>query len=197
MFVTTRCSGERYNITPQDNLRRRIVQDVIRIVVSSDRDGDNSISRQEAKALSLQIHIQLETYKVEFDCEKFIKVIGLNPTLAKVISIVQKLMPSDNEEEEDKNEDDLNDDDYDMFYIVEDDHGSISVASDDIIGATLAFGVDTPSHPGSKRKSLLADSKSHSSQRRRESRSIARPLMATRGDERVSHRRSSLARGKF
>eukprot|EP00804_Cyclotella_cryptica_P028866 CCRYP_008448-RA/>CCRYP_008448-RA protein AED:0.10 eAED:0.10 QI:197/0.75/0.6/1/1/1/5/183/362 len=180
----------------KDNLRRRIVQDVIHIVVSSDRDGDNSISRQEAKALSLQIQIQLETYGVEFDCEKFIKVIGMNPTLAKVISIVQKLLPSENEEEEDKNEDGLDDDDYDMFYIVEDDHGSISVTSDDVIGAALAFGGDSPNHPGRTRKSLLVDSKTHHSQRRRESRTIAGSLMAGKGDERVSHRRSSLARRK-
>lgn len=193
---TTHCSDELYNITPKDNLRRRIVQDVIHIVVSSDRDGDNSISRQEAKALSLQIQIQLETYGVEFDSEKFIKVVGMNPTLSKVISIVQKLMPNENEEEN-KDEDGLDDDDYDMFYIVEDDHGSVSVTSDDIIGATLAFGGDSPSHPGRRRKSLLADARTQHSQRGMESRAAPGSLMATRVDERSSHRRSSLARRKY
>jgi hypothetical protein len=133
---------------------------------------------------------------VEFDSEKFIKVIGMNPTLAKVISIVQKLMPNENEEEN-KDDDGLDDDDYDMFYIAEDDHGSVSVTSDDIIGATLAFGGDSPSHPGRKRKSLLADTKTHHSQRRMESRTAPGSLMANRVDERGSHRRSSLARRKY
>lgn len=141
-------------------MRRRIVQDVIHIVIASDRDGDNTISRREAKTLSLKIRLQLESYGVEFDSEKFLNIVGSNPTIAGVISIVQKLLPNANDEDREANDDD-DSDDYDMFYIVEaDDHASISVTSEDIIGAAMAFGGDTPS-VGKKghRQSLIADPK--------------------------------------
>ena len=138
----------------QDNLRRRIVQDVIRTVVASDRDNSGDISPKEAKTLALKIRIQLESYGVEFDCDKFIKVIGLNSSITKVISIVQKLMTADNEDT-DEEADDLDEEDYDMFYIMEDD-ASISVTSEDIIGATLAFGGDSV---GGSKRSLIADAR--------------------------------------
>lgn len=79
--------------------------------------------------------------------DKFLKVIGMTPTVSSVIGLVQRLM--------NQNEDDEEDDDYDMFYIVEDDHGSVSVTSDDIIGAAaMAFGEESSPTVGT-RKSLV------------------------------------------
>jgi hypothetical protein len=47
----------------KDNLKKRILQGVIKIVVGSDRDrdGDNSISRKELKILCLKIRFQVDT----------------------------------------------------------------------------------------------------------------------------------------
>jgi hypothetical protein len=80
----------------------------------------------------------------------------MRPTVAHVIEIAQKLMPVDNDKDEEDGNDSDDDEDYDMFYIVEDDHGSISVTSEDIIGASMAFG---GSSSKVSRKSLIADAK--------------------------------------
>ena len=89
--------------------------DVIRIVVNSDRDGDNSISRSEVKTLALQIKLQLETYGVDFDVNKFIKVVETSPSVTSVIAIVQKLLLPEEEHGEGE-EDDM----YDMFHMQDD-----------------------------------------------------------------------------
>ena len=87
--------------------------DIIRIVVNSDRDGDGSISRKEAISLSFQIKVQLDTYGVKFDMNKFIKVVETTPSVSTVIAIVQKLLEGGNGDEK---EDDM----HDMFHIEDD-----------------------------------------------------------------------------
>ena len=87
--------------------------DVIRIVVNSDRDGDGSISRKEAISLSLQIKVQLDTYGVQFDVNKFIKVVETTSSVSSIIAIVQKLLEGGNGDDE---EDDM----HDMFHIQDD-----------------------------------------------------------------------------
>ena len=74
----------------QENLCQRIVQDVIRIVVKSDKDNDESIDQSKAEILALKIRLQLQEYGIEFDTSKFYKVIGDNPTVASVITIGSK-----------------------------------------------------------------------------------------------------------
>jgi len=115
----------------KDNLRQRIVQDIISIVVQSDRDNDQTIDKNEGKVLALKIRLQLQEYGVEFDSEKFMKVIEKNPTVPGVIAVVQKLLPAGKEEVEDDEgadydsdfdsdeESDEEDEMYDMFYMSE------------------------------------------------------------------------------
>jgi hypothetical protein len=106
---------------------------------------------------------------VEFDAEKFLKVVGMSPTVAKVIGIVQRLLPSSDDDDNNDEDDDVDSDDFDMFYIVEDDHGSISVTSEDIIGAGNAFFGDSPNE-GMFRKSLGPARRASRGPARRESR---------------------------
>lgn len=130
----------------RDNLRQRIVQDIITIVVKSDRDNDQTIDRNEAKTLALRIRISLQEYGVEFNSDKFLKAIGSDATVQGVIAIVQKLLPSDkandsDDESEDSDydsdadSDDEEDDIYDMFYMAEE--------------------VDTPDDDAQRRVSLI------------------------------------------
>lgn len=108
----------------RDNLRQRIVQDIITIVVKSDRDNDQQIDKTEAKTLALRIRLSLQEYGVEFDSEKFLKAIGDDPTVQSVIGIVQKLLPApegDDDDSESEDEDGEEDELYDMFYMAEDD----------------------------------------------------------------------------
>ena len=100
----------------------------------------------------------------------------MNPTVTSIINIVQKLLPSDGAGERDE-DDDYDSDDFDMFYIVEDDHGSISVTSEDIIGAANAFFGESSPSVGT-RKSLMADAKNR--QGRRTSGALSGSLMAGR-----------------
>lgn len=106
----------------RDNLRQRIVQDIISIVVKSDRDNDQTIDRNEAKTLALRIRLQLQEYGVVFDSSKFLKAIGGDTTVQAIIAIVQKLLPAEkkDDDESDDSDSDEEDDVYDMFYMAED-----------------------------------------------------------------------------
>jgi outer membrane murein-binding lipoprotein Lpp len=108
----------------RDNLRQKIVQDIIHIVIKSDVDNDQKFCKVESKMLALKIRIQLQEYGVEFDEMKFYKVMNKCPTVPRVIAIVQKLIPglgedddsaaaSDDDEDEDR-------DNYDMFRLTSD-----------------------------------------------------------------------------
>ncbi len=108
----------------RENLRSKICQDIIHIVIKSDVNNDQKFCKVESKMLALKIRIQLQEYGVEFDEMKFYKVMNQNPTVSRVIAIVQKLIPdvagddasaasSDIDEDED-------DDDYDMFRLTSD-----------------------------------------------------------------------------
>mmetsp|Transcript_10936 Transcript_10936/g.17302 ORF Transcript_10936/g.17302 Transcript_10936/m.17302 type:complete len:196 (+) Transcript_10936:1-588(+) len=113
----------------RDNLRQRVVQDIIAIVTRSDTNNDDSIDRSEAKTLALRIRISLQEYGVVFDTQKFLKAIGDEPTVQKVISIVQKLLPANKDKKDDDDDsdfdsdgdsdDDSDDDLFDMFYMAE------------------------------------------------------------------------------
>lgn len=98
--VPLTCCNYSLNQSCQDNLRKRIVQDIIHIVVKSDKDNDQKIDKQEAKELALKIRLQLQEYDVEFDSQKFIKVIAKDPSVPGVIAIVQKLLPAEEKKKE-------------------------------------------------------------------------------------------------
>ena len=101
----------------------KVIQDVIAIVVRTDRDNDQKINRVEARLLALKITVKLEVYGIAFDEDKFLQAVSLNPTLHGVISVVKKLLPNDeqgepfNQETEELDEDDI----YDMFYMSKED----------------------------------------------------------------------------
>jgi len=112
----------------RDNLRRRILQDIISIVVKSDRDNDETIDRREAVTLALRIRVSLQEYGVSFDSDKFLQVIGRGTTVPAVIGLVQKLLPMENKRKDaaEEGDDDASDDDasvleegclYDMFHM--------------------------------------------------------------------------------
>eukprot|EP00581_Thalassiosira_minuscula_P010488 CAMPEP_0183709740 /NCGR_PEP_ID=MMETSP0737-20130205/5721_1 /TAXON_ID=385413 /ORGANISM="Thalassiosira miniscula, Strain CCMP1093" /LENGTH=344 /DNA_ID=CAMNT_0025937911 /DNA_START=271 /DNA_END=1305 /DNA_ORIENTATION=- len=126
----------------RDNLRQRIVQDMIAIVVKSDQDNDCTIDRMEAKTLALRIRLALQEYGVMFDSQKFIKAIGGNTSVSGIIDIVTKLLPTEKKQKVEKEEDsdsdsdsdwdsdsDEEDDLFDMFHMAEDD--------DDVGGLSL------------------------------------------------------------
>ena len=82
--------------------------------------------------MALRIRLTLQEYGVEFDDQKFLKVIGNDSSVQGVISILQKLLPSDKPAEEEESgseseysgssdeDSDEDDDIYDMFYMTND-----------------------------------------------------------------------------
>ncbi len=101
-------------VLSQENLRWRIVQDVITIVIKSDKNNDQSIDRVEAKILALQIcQLLQENYGVEFNSDKFLLAIRQNPSISCVTAIAQRLLTSDTDDKSDTSEDD--NDLYDMI----------------------------------------------------------------------------------
>ena len=113
----------------RENLRQKVLQDVISIVVRTDRDNTQRIDKVEAKLLALKITVKLEVYGIFFDEEKFLMAVALNPTLAGVICTIRKLMPEVDEngnpcdDQSSKSDDSyfLDEDDmFDMFYMSRD-----------------------------------------------------------------------------
>ncbi len=106
----------------RENLRSKIVQDIIHIVIKSDINNDQKFCKVESKMLALKIRIQLQEYGVEFDEMKFYKVMNVNPTVPRVIAIVQKLIPDVVRDDESvaSSDDDEDKDDFDMFRLTSD-----------------------------------------------------------------------------
>ena len=93
-----------YSFCLQDNLRQRIIQDVITIVVKSDRNNYQSIDRVEAKILALQICLALQEHGVEFNSEKFVLAIRQNPSVSGGMAIAQRLLNSGTIDQSDNSE---------------------------------------------------------------------------------------------
>lgn len=102
----------------KENLRQRIVQDVLKIVLDSDRDGDSVFSPKETNLLFLKMDTQLKQDGILLDEEKFRRVISKNPTVTEVFRIVQRLVPSLNEGDDD-GLDPEEEEDYDMFRVAD------------------------------------------------------------------------------
>lgn len=99
----------------KDNLRQRIVQDVLGLVIRSDEDNNGLFSEKEVHLLAFKIKLQLGVYGVEFDEDKFQKVLCRgSSSMAQAVQITKRLIPDLPEEEE---EEDHDEGDYDMFYM--------------------------------------------------------------------------------
>lgn len=103
--------------------------------MKSDKDGDETIDKNEAKELSLKISLQLQAYDVGFDTEKFLKVVAKDSSVSGVLNIVLRLLPKEEDEEEEvkvekvdydyssDSDEDSDDDEYGEFgllYLIED-----------------------------------------------------------------------------
>lgn len=88
-------------------MRNVVVQEIIKTVVSSDKDNDLKISKLESHMLALKIRVQLQEHGIDFNERMFLKVLGKDPSVSRVISIVQKLYVVRNnaDDEESENED--------------------------------------------------------------------------------------------
>lgn len=111
----------------RENLRHRIFQDMVTLVMKSDTNNDHTIDRREADMLALRIRLQLEEYGVEFDSDKFLRAVGNCPSIPCVLSIAQKLLQpmsgvEADDDSHDSDEDDSDDEDiFDFFYVAEED----------------------------------------------------------------------------
>merc|ERR1712238_285211 len=132
---------ERVIIEIKDNLRQRIVQDVLGFVVRSDRDNNGVLCEKETVHLALAIRLHLQDYGVEFDEQKFRKVMGKGTSsVAQTLRIVRRLIPNLSEEDEEGEDED----DYDMFHMAVSSRsvvgGKPSGDSDVLLRSALAIG---------------------------------------------------------
>jgi hypothetical protein len=80
-----------FSLYKQENLRQKVIQDVIMIVMQSEKKYSHKIiDRVEAKLLALKISVKLEAYGVTFNEDKFLQAVALNPTLLGVASTVSR-----------------------------------------------------------------------------------------------------------
>lgn len=114
----------------KENLRQRIAQDIMKIVITSDRNNDGVFCKVETKMLVLKISLQLQEYGVEFDEAKFYNIMSGNPSVTQTLSIVRRLIPPINELEDDSDDSDDAEcgDAYDMFHMAS--NSSLSSALD-------------------------------------------------------------------
>lgn len=105
------------------------------MVLKSDIDHDNMISKKEAEILETRLALSLQVYGIVFDRQKFHRAVGLSPSLCGVMTIVKRLIPdesdrvssfydtvcSDSSDDESQIERFLSgreeEDVYDMFYV--------------------------------------------------------------------------------
>jgi hypothetical protein len=86
------------------------VQDIIRIVVDSDKNCDMRFNKVETKMMALRIRMALQEYNVDFDEAMFFQFVSANPCVKRIVSMVQMLIPKivsiseENESEEDEEE---------------------------------------------------------------------------------------------
>lgn len=106
----------------RENLRQKVIQDVIGVTIRSEKNNTQIIDRVEAKLLALKITVKLESYGVIFDEDKFLQAVALNPTLWGVAGTVRKLLPRDEEQSDEASAvSDKDDHVYDMFYMSRED----------------------------------------------------------------------------
>lgn len=84
----------------KDLLRQAVVQAVVKIVIQSDLDKSGIISKKEAQILAARLEISLQVYGIVFDTKKFLKVVGLSPSLPSVMRIVKRLLPDEDEDQQ-------------------------------------------------------------------------------------------------
>ena len=114
-------------LNTKENLRQLVLQDVVKLVLQSDFDRDNIISKKEANILETRLFISLQIYGVLFDAVKFHRAVGLSPSLCGVMTIVKRLLPDENNrlssfysvdsDADDESEVEEEDDVYDMYYV--------------------------------------------------------------------------------
>jgi len=117
----------------RDNLRQRVVQDIIHIVLRSDEDHDGFVNAREAKILALMIRVELAAYDVLFDDNKFLAAIVSchsscpkdHTSVTRIIATVSRILPKEqrsgdrNGNGDDDEEDGEDIDMYDMFHMAE------------------------------------------------------------------------------
>ncbi len=70
--------------------------------MKSDKDGDETINKKEAKELAIKISFQLQAYDVGFDTERFLKVVAKDSSVSGVLNIVLRLLPEEEDDEEEE-----------------------------------------------------------------------------------------------
>lgn len=190
----------------KDNLRHRIVQDIIQIVVMSDKNNDGRFCKVETKMLVLKIALQLQQYNVKLDERKFYKVMSGDPTVQQTISIVKGLIPALNQNEDDSNSDEEDEEHeaYDMFHMAGDEEQSLGISMSLASGGSggtshqesgglnpLNLSLSIPKHQGRRKSQVVRASvvSAPVQEPAREKKSGSRRDQAQPKDQRKSKRR--------
>lgn len=104
----------------RESLRQKVIEDVVEIVIRSEKSSKQRIDRVEAKLLALKITVKLEAIGVTFDEDKFLQAVALNPTLWGIAGTVRKLLPPEDGHHDEMSIVSDKDDVYDMFYMTRD-----------------------------------------------------------------------------
>lgn len=154
------------------NLKQRVVQDILKIVVLSDVNNDGTFCKVETKMLVLKIRVALQEYGIEFDENKFYALMKRNPTVTRTFSIVKRLLPVDDLDDEtrrsilsgdrqgsdDSSSDESNEDDlYDMFRSAGDGSVCGSFIGSGIEGRRLSLDLTKESDYERRLRSSLSD----------------------------------------
>ena len=154
----------------------------------SDKNNDGRFCKVETKMLVLKISLQLQEYGVEFDEAKFYKVMSVDPTVTRTLTIVKRLVPSLNDDEDSVSsgeDDDEENDAYDMFHMTEGGMGGSSFSSSmgglSLEGPRrrLSLSIDRPKKRTSL--SLATQSKTGSRGNRRKAKGASGPVTPMSG----------------
>lgn len=128
----------------RENLRQKVIEDVIGIIILCHKGINERIDRVEAKLLALKISVKLEQYGITFDEDKFTQAVALHPTLLGTIGTIRMLLPPNEDIDDDESIVSVRYDIYDMFYMTnaEPERRGSSLSSAAIGRSSLATRID-------------------------------------------------------
>ena len=81
-------------------MKKQLAEEIVRVGLSSDINKDFTIDKREVEFLALRLKLKLSTFDVDFNNEKFKRLIMAHNTLPMVITTARQLIESSEDPEE-------------------------------------------------------------------------------------------------
>jgi len=81
-------------------MKKQLAEEIVRVVLSSDINKDFTIDKNEVEFLALRLKLKLSTFDIDFNNDKFERLVMMHNTLPMVITTARQMMDSSEDTEE-------------------------------------------------------------------------------------------------